>query len=391
MNPVFRLGDTGPAVAQIVGLLQRTGHLGDLASPDGLPPSSGADTRSATYDDRVELAVRAFQQQRGLTVDGIVGPLTFRRLDEARWQLGDRILTHRPARLIVGDDVYALQGRLLDLGFGVGRVDGYFGPETESGLRDFQRNVGIPPDGTCGPATLKALGRLSPIVRGGAPNTLRAEEQVRQAGPHLGGKTVVIDVGRGHHLPEELAADNDAILHDLAGRVEGRLVAIGVQAFLTTPRWASAPREEADRADFANRTGADLVVSLALEASANPDAAGAAAYFFGDTHHSTWSSAGERFAGLVQREVVARTGQVDLRWHPKTWELLRLTRMPAVRLDAGYLSNAEDATRLRDAAFRDALAEAVVASIQRYYLSPEVDTATGLLDVRTLRRSFTAG
>ena len=93
----------------------------------------------------------------------------------------------------------------------------------------------------------------------------------------------------------------------------------------------------------------------------------------------------------MQREVVARTGQVDLRWHPKTWELLRLTRMPAVRLDAGYLSNAEDVARLRDAAFRDAVAEAVVASIQRYYLSPEVDTATGLLDVRTLRRSFTAG
>ncbi len=385
MNPVFRLGDSGPAVAQIVGLLQRTGHLGDLAS-GGAPHD-----RHPHFDREVELAVRSFQQQRGLTVDGIVGPLTFRRLDEARWRLGDRILTHRPSRLMVGDDVYALQGRLLDLGFSVGRVDGYFGPETESGLRDFQRNTGLPPDGTCGPATLKALARLSPIVSGGAPNTLRAEEQVRQAGPHLGGKIVVIDVGRGHHLPEEHTEASDAILHDLARRIEGRLVAIGVQAFLTTPRWAAAPGDEAERAAFANRTRADLFVSLALDASANADACGAAAYFFGDSHHSTWSSAGERFAGLVQREVVARTDLVDLRWHPKTWDLLRLTRMPAVRLDPGYLSHDADATRLRDAGFRDVLAEAVVASIQRFYLSPEVDTGTGLLDVRQLRDSFHAG
>ena len=192
MNAVFRLGDSGPAVAQITGLLQRIGLLddgaaGDLDQLDEAPE----------FDGRVELAVRTFQQQRGLTVDGVVGPLTFRRLDEARWRLGDRILTHLAGNLLVGDDVYTLQRRLLDLGFQVGRVDGYFGPETEGGVREFQRNFGIPPDGTCGPATLKALTRLSPMVKGGAPNALRAQEHIREAGPHLGGKVVVIDVGRG--------------------------------------------------------------------------------------------------------------------------------------------------------------------------------------------------
>ena len=203
-------------------------------------PDSGPDPEP-TYDSDVELAVRTFQQQRGLTVDGVVGPLTFRRLDEARWRLGDRILTHLPGNLMAGDDVYTLQGRLLDLGFKIGRVDGYFGPDTEAGVREFQRNFGIPPDGTCGPATLKALTRLSPMVKGGAPNALRAQERIREAGPHLGGKIVVIDVGRGHNLPDEHAETSDSILHDLAQRVEGRLVATGVQAFLTTPRWA-APR-----------------------------------------------------------------------------------------------------------------------------------------------------
>jgi len=383
VNAVFRLGDSGPAVAQITGLLERIGLLDDGAAGD-LDQLAEA----PQFDARVELAVRTFQQQRGLTVDGAVGPLTFRRLDEARWRLGDRILTHLAGNLLVGDDVYTLQRRLLDLGFGVGRVDGYFGPETEAGVREFQRNFGIPPDGTCGPATLKALTRLSPMVKGGAPNALRAQEHIREAGPHLGGKVVVIDVGRGHNLPDEYAATSDSILHDLAQRVEGRLVATGVQAFLTTPRWAPTPGEEADRAAFANRTGADLFLSLALDTSGNPDACGVSTYFFGDADHETWSSAGERFAGLVQREIVARSDLVDLRWHPKTWDLLRGTRMPAIRLDAGYLTNRGDVERLRDPDFRDVLAEAVVVAVQRFYLSPEVDAHTGVLRVSEIRDSF---
>ena len=388
MNAVFRLGDSGPAVAQITGLLQRIGLLGDAAVPgDGSPRGAASD---AVYDHDVELAVRSFQQHRGLTVDGVVGPLTFRRLDEARWRLGDRILTHLPGNLLAGDDVYTLQGRLLDLGFPVGRVDGYYGTETESGVREFQRNFGIPPDGTCGPATLKALTRLSPMVKGGAPNALRAQERIREAGPHLGGKIVVIDVGRGHNLPEEHAETSDAILHDLAQRVEGRLVATGVQAFLTTPRWAPSPGEETDRASFANRSGADLFVSLALDSSANTDACGVSSYFFGDANQDTWSSVGERFAGLVQREIVARSDLVDLRWHPKTWDILRHTKMPAVRLDAGYLSNPGDAERLRDPAFRDMLAEAIVIAVQRFYLSPDIDSHTGVLQVSQLRESFQA-
>jgi N-acetylmuramoyl-L-alanine amidase len=383
-NSTFRRGDAGPAVSQIVGLLSRLGLLeGDLP---------------ASYDDRVELAVRAFQQQRGLHVDGVVGTATFRRLDEARWSLGDRILTHLPGNLMAGDDVFALQRRLLELGFKIGRVDGYFGPATEAGLRDFQRNFGIPADGTCGPATLKALTQLAPMVRGGAPNAMRAQERIRAAGPQLGGKIVVIDPARTDHLPAEYAARADEVVHDLAARIEGRLVATGVQAFLTASRagrhrstvTAHRPAEELERATFANRTNANLCISLAVDASTSPDACGVATYFFGTGDRETWSSTGERFAGLVQREIVARTDLVDLRCHAKAWDFLRRTRMPAVQLDAGYLSNPGDARRLDDPGFRDVLAEAVVVAVQRFYLSPEADAHTGVLRLSELRSAIHA-
>ena len=378
----FRLGDTGEAVAHIRGLVARLGLL---------PEESG--TPGERFDEPLDRAVRAFQQQRGLHVDGIVGPLTYRSLDEARWRLGDRLLTHVPGSLLVGDDVLALQQRLLGLGFHVGRDDGIFGAQTEHGLREFQRNIGVPTDGTCGPATLKALSRLTPRVQGGQPNALRAEEHIRRAGPQLTGKVVVIDAAEPLVEDPALAASAAAITQDLARRVEGRLSATGVQAFLTHPggKHAAHTPTEAERAEFANRAGAHLCVSLDLDTSPNAGASGVATYFYGRDAHGVRSTAGERFAGLVQREIVARTDLVDLRTHAKTWDLLRHTSMPAVRVDVGYITSARDAERLGEPAFRDVLAEAVVVAVQRYYLSPETDEKTGVLRWSELRRAVTQG
>lgn len=390
---LFRLGDTGPAVAEIRTLLATIGALDQPPSPstgttsadrpDALPEEDG------TFDRDLDRAVRSFQQLRGLTADGIVGPLTYRAIDEARWRLGDRLLVHVPGNLMSGDDVLTLQQRLLGLGFRAGRADGLFGTRTEQAVRDFQRNIGVPPDGTCGPATLKALSRLAPRVQGGRPNALRAEEQLRRAGPQLPGKVVVVDAAEPPDTDPGLASRAAAATEDLARRIEGRLAATGVQAFLTHP--AALSRDdfpsEAERADVANRTGADLCVSLHVDAAESPTPSGVAAYFYGLDSRGIRSTVGERFAGLVQREIVARTDLPDLRTHATTGDLLRRTRMPAVRIDLGYVTNPGDAARLDDPAFRDVVAEAVVVAVQRVYLTPETDTRTGVLRLAELREA----
>ena len=88
-DSVYRNGDHGPAVAQI---REHLAHLGLLADEPSEP--RGAALVDASFDDDVERAVRAFQQQRGLIADGIVGDATWRCLDDARWQLGDRVLRY---------------------------------------------------------------------------------------------------------------------------------------------------------------------------------------------------------------------------------------------------------------------------------------------------------
>jgi N-acetylmuramoyl-L-alanine amidase len=364
---VFRHGDRGPAVAEIRDKLARLGLLPDAPG--------GADV----FDDAVDRAVRAFQQHRGLRVDGVVGPESYRALDEAHWRLGDRLLSHVVGHPYVGDDVATLQQRLFEMGFDPGRCDGIFGRQTETSLREFQRNIGLVADGTVGPATLKALEQLRRTVRGGSPSELREEERIRRHGGALSGRVVVLDPGHGGDDLGAVARDlSEAdVAYDIASRVEGRLGPLGVATVLT--RSPETCPDDGDRAGLANDTGADLLVSLHMDAAASDRPNGVATYFYGlDTAGRVVRSAvGERLAELVQKEIVARTDLIDCRTHPKGWQLLRLTRMPAIRIDVGYVTNEGDAARLRSAEFRDAVAEAVVAAVQRLYLPADRDIPTG--------------
>lgn len=302
--------------------------------------------------------MRAFQQERGITVDGIVGPQTFRRLEEARWQLGDRVLSYVPGPLMIGDDVTELQRRLTQLGFATGRQDGMFGPQTDAALREFQAGVGVGADGTCGPSTFRAFDRLVRTVSGGSASILREHVTLIGLQSGVADKVVVIDPGT--------TAGPD-LCHAIASRVEGRLAALGTQVMLTRPGRSrvGAPDDEA-RAAFANEVGADLVLCLNVDSVSSGLPNGIATFYFGDPRGGLHSAAGRILASLVHDEVQARTDLLDCRTHPRSWDLLRLTRMPAVRVELGYLSNEADARRLASPAFQHVVAEGLAAAITQF-------------------------
>ncbi|WP_091328361.1 N-acetylmuramoyl-L-alanine amidase [Geodermatophilus ruber] len=364
-------GDRGPAVADVHAALR---SLGLLAPGDG-----GAEEEplgQAEYDPSTELAVRHFQQVRGLSVDGRVGEETYRALSEARWSLGDRLLHHDPERPIRGDDVTNLQERLHELGYDAGPVDGVFGAETEIGLGAFQRDYGLTSDGTCGPATLRALRQLGRKVTGGRPQLLRQSASFVESGPHLIGRRIVIDPGHGGGDPGFVVGETTEadLALDLASRIEGRLAAAGATVYLTRGRDQNPTA--AERTAFANDARADLFLSLHVDGHPSEHARGVAGYYYG-TGSGASSTVGEQFANLARREVVARTGMLDLGSHPMTWDLLRMTRMPAVRIDCGYLSHPVDRLLLLDARLRSTVASGVLAAVQRLFLPAEADPPTG--------------
>jgi N-acetylmuramoyl-L-alanine amidase len=376
------LGTRSFAVLELRHRLTQLGFLSPTQpAADGQP--AGPNPASDLFDDGLDRAVRTFQQQRGLTVDGVVDRETYRALDEARWRLGDRVLTYSVRHPYVGDDVAGLQQRLIEMGFDCGRADGVFGPRTERALREFQRNVGLPPDGTCGPATLRALRQLARTVVGGKANELREYVRLHHAGPTLAGKFIVIDPGHGarDRGTRNEVIDEATVVDDIANRIEGRLAAAGAQAFRTRGGEGvmdrdDEPPSDAERAAFANAAEADLLISLHADGDANPACHGVATYYYGTVRDR--SVVGARLAELIQAEILAGTDLLDCRSHPKSWELLRRTRMPAVRVELGYLTNPGDTVRLASPQFRDVLAEAVVSGIHRLYAPTELSVADAI-------------
>jgi len=98
-----------------------------------------------------ESAVRSFQTWAQTTADGIVGPLTWEKFDNA--DMSDPTLRRGDERIAVR----GLQRRLVAAGSDELEIDGEFGPATEAAVKAFQEDAGIDVDGIVGPQTWGAL------------------------------------------------------------------------------------------------------------------------------------------------------------------------------------------------------------------------------------------
>ncbi len=147
-----RPGDTGPAVIVLL----------EAVIAHGLLPDSPA-SRNATYGPEPARLIREFQQQRGLTVDGIVGPQTW----------GALLTVVKPgekgAHVVVLQTTLIVRGLIRDT---PSNHDGDYGAATQNVIRQFQTLAGLASDGEVGPNTWTALigvkQRIAVLTRGGA-------------------------------------------------------------------------------------------------------------------------------------------------------------------------------------------------------------------------------
>lgn len=386
MTKTFRVGDRSPRVAEARSTLARLGLLPGY-EPDLSDKYAEEDK---LFDDSLSHVLKAFQQSRGIVPSGNIDDMTLRELRHASYELGTRVLSYQPNNELVGDDVTQLQDQLQELGFYSHRIDGHFGPGTYEALANFQLNSGLQDDGVCGPDTIRALKLLGRRITGGSPHAIREREQVRNAGPMLAGKRVVIDPAlggshKGHVVQGPYGQiTEEEIIWDLASRIEGRMIATGMETIKSRPRMDN-PSATA-RADVANAFGADLIISLKCDHYPNEKANGIATFYFGSATGNS-SLTGETLSGYIQREIVARTNLQNCGSHARTWEMLRFTQAPTVEVVAGYLSNPGDVAQLTDPAVRDAMAEAVVVAVKRLYLLDRDDAPTGTYKFAELLRA----
>lgn len=289
---LYKLSDSGDPVRDIQGRLLALGY--DLAV-------------SGSFTDETEAAVRAFQVDRGLTADGVVGPETWRVLYEAGYRLGDRLLfLRRPHQR--GEDIAELQSRLSQLGFDPGKVDGIFGPGSERAVLEFQRNRNLTEDGAAGPEVLTELRLLVRGHLGEGRESVREKEWLRSLPRSIVGARVFFDAAC--RTPEEARI---AWLAASAGAME--LQARGGQPMLG--RSADTNLPERVRAGRANRLGADLVVSFQNRIDGGPEAV----FFFASERSR--SRAGELLATRIADALGCET-------EGRATAILRETRAPAV-------------------------------------------------------------
>lgn len=156
-----------------------------------------------TFSEATQATVEAFQRSRGLAITGVVDDITWARLLEAGWNLGDRLLfLVKP--YLRGDDVAELQVRLSQLGFDPGRVDGVFGPLLDRALSEFQRNCGLETNGTLTQRTLIELRRFSPMSDRTLVSEARDEAGFNQPqrGPVIVWGPSPISQAIARHLPD---------------------------------------------------------------------------------------------------------------------------------------------------------------------------------------------
>ena len=134
---IARRGDRGPVVIEVQGLLTQNGF-----SPG---PADGI------FGSLTETAVRLFQSDNGLPVDGLVDSPTFAALQD---QPTPSVIVRRGDRGIL---VIEVQHMLANAGFPPGFIDGIFGAFTDNAVRSFQSSRGLSVDGVVGEATFAAL------------------------------------------------------------------------------------------------------------------------------------------------------------------------------------------------------------------------------------------
>lgn len=143
----LREGSSGEDVLTLESRLATLGFF------DGIPDQK--------YDDQTAYAVRLFQEENGLSADGVAGEKTQELLLGVIGTSAATAGTTSAYRSLdlndTGSDVLAVQRKLQELGYYDGELTGTYGNLTKEAVRQYQKKNGLGADGIAGEKTQTKL------------------------------------------------------------------------------------------------------------------------------------------------------------------------------------------------------------------------------------------
>lgn len=133
-TPAYQPNQEGLEILQYKEILYYMDRL--TVKPDGI------------FDTTTETAIRTYQQEKGLEVNGLLDLETMDALYREP-------LTYRPGK--EGEPIRLLQEKLIFLEYLTGVADGKFGAMTTDAITRFQKDQNIEQTGVLDPETVKAL------------------------------------------------------------------------------------------------------------------------------------------------------------------------------------------------------------------------------------------
>lgn len=171
-------------------------------------------------------------------------------------------------------------------------------------------------------------------------------------------RTVVIDAGHG-------GQDNGGqwgkvyekhLALDTAVRLENNLKRMGYQTVLTrrSDYFITLPQRVAIGNSYRNA----IFVSLHYNYTWKENVSGLETFYY--------NAEGQRLAQLVQSSLVRETRTVDRNAKFARFYVIRNSKLPAILVEGGFVSNETERNRMKSAYFREAIARGIANGIQRY-------------------------
>lgn len=172
---------------------------------------------------------------------------------------------------------------------------------------------------------------------------------------------IFIDPGHGGNNPgavSETGLREADVNLDVALKLGRILVSWGYE--VNYSRTSDTTVSLSQRANMANEWGANYFVSIHCNSNENPDIGGTATYYY---RRGTTS---ERFAIVVNTNLVRQIELRDIGVISANFAVLRLTNMPAILVELAFISNPVEAQLLSTNSFRQNCAIGIANGIAQF-------------------------